>query len=150
MATKTTKLATAKVAEKTVLQKKNDAIVSAQALAVAAAIKTIDDANQFVKNPSSFAKKNGIELTSSFVSNIKESLENSELNETLQTQLSATAAKTLLTTIAKVVEGPDAPLTDCRHIIPKKLKIVQLDPPRPLVKRNCTLKRPGIARVVKK
>ena len=156
MATKTTSLkaSTKVVAEKTVLEKKNDAIVSAQALALAAAIKTIDDADQFVKNPSSFAKKKGIDLTSSFVSNLKESLENCELNETLQRQLSDTAANKLLSTLGKVIQGPDAPETDCVHIIPKKLKIVDPTPtPIPIpkkIKTVCTMRQPERIRVVKK
>ncbi len=90
MATKTTSLkaSTKVVAEKTVLEKKNDAIVTAQVNAIAVAVKTADDAEQFFKNPATFAKKNGIELTASFSKELKDSVANLTLSDSLKASLS--------------------------------------------------------------
>lgn len=107
----------------TTLQKKSNAIVSAQASALTAAIKTADDVAAIAANPSKFAKANGIELTASFASELKASIANAELSNTLQLQLSEAAASKLLVTIGKVIEGSGVE-TDCAHILVKKKRIL--------------------------
>ena len=118
MATKKTTVATKATATnvtatKTALEKKNDAIVSAQALAVAAAIKTEDDAAQFLKNPASFAKKNGITLTTSFANDIKESVANASLTPSLRGQLSASAISKVEGLIRDYFVDGDGPILKC-------------------------------------
>lgn len=107
MATKTTSLkaATKVVAEKTVLEKKNDAIVTAQVNAIAAAVKTADDAEQFFKNPATFAKKNGIELTASFSKELKDSVANLTLSDSLKASLSDASVQKMEKIFS--VYGPD-------------------------------------------
>ena len=74
---------------KTALEKKSDAIVNAQAQAVLAAIKSDEDAVQFAKSPAAFAKKNGFELTSSFVKEAKASVAQMAVTAAFENQLSS-------------------------------------------------------------
>lgn len=131
----------AETAKLTALQKKGNAIVSAQASAIAAAIKTADDVTALAANPTKFAKAKGFEITTSFAKELKASFEGAELSEALQIQLSEAAASTLLGTVGKVVEGSDI-VTDCAHIIVKKKRIswipIQVvNPPLKRIPRNC-------------
>lgn len=124
------------------IQKKNNAIVSAQASALTSAIKTADDAAAFLNNPATFAKKAGISLTASFVSDVKESIEMSALNDNLVAQLSTASAKAFLGAVGKVVEGSGIE-TDCAHIIVKKKRIRWRDYVivRKKVRVDCTMKQ---------
>lgn len=109
----------AETAKLTALQKKGNAIVSAQASAIAAAIKTADDVTALAANPTKFAKAKGFEITTSFAKELKASFEGAELSEALQIQLSEAAASNLLGSIGMVIEGSGV-VTDCTHIIVKK------------------------------
>lgn len=96
--------ATAKLAA--TIQKKNDAIANAQASALIAAIKTDDDVAAFQKNPATFAKKKGIDLTPAFTTQIKNAVATKKLDKAFKAQLTESVAKRLADIIIIIVVNP--------------------------------------------
>ncbi len=99
--------ATAKLAA--TIQKKNNAIANAQASALIAAIKTDDDVAAFQKNPATFAKKKGIDLTPAFTTQIKDAVATKKLDKAFKAQLTESVAKRLADIIIIIVVNPPIP-----------------------------------------
>lgn len=102
------------------IAKKNDAIANAQASALIAAIKTDADVAAFQKNPATFAKKVGIDLTPAFTAELKEAVATKKVTKTMKAQLSETNLKRLadIIIIIVVINPPrPRPLPGCRRDI---------------------------------
>ncbi|MBR4783792.1 MAG: hypothetical protein IK012_00850 [Fibrobacter sp.] len=92
------------------IAKKNDAIANAQASALIAAIKTDADVAAFQKNPATFAKKKGIDLTPAFTTQIKNAVATKKLDKAFKAQLTESVAKRLADIIIIIIVNPPIPV----------------------------------------